>query len=199
MILAHYKIPTTGIQSSSPEKQLEQTLNELWIKINALTAEKDGMLRENGHCQEKIAELEKHCRELDANRRRLQEQTTKLREIIIKAANNDNEPLDTVIINTFSGLRGLIQKIVHKYYPKDYLMDPMKIEKGGNKLFEKQKAFFRGEFFHMSEDIRRFRVRAKIFQLLQDRIFNEPCFGLSPEMEDSLAEFEDKLKSCNRG
>ncbi|MCJ1377669.1 hypothetical protein MMC17_000765 [Xylographa soralifera] len=78
-------------------------------------------------------------------------------------------------------------------------MDPVKIEKVGNKLFEKQKAFFRGDFFHMSEEIRRFRVRAKIFQLLQDKIFDEPCFGLSSEIEDGLVEFEATLKSCNRG
>ncbi|MCJ1431996.1 hypothetical protein MMC27_001352 [Xylographa pallens] len=199
MILGRFTIPTTRTQSSDPEQQVEETLNELLIKTNDLNNEKNVMLRENARCQEKIEELEKHCREVDANRRRLQEQTTKLREIIIKGGSNDNEPLDTVIINTFFGMRGLIQKIVHKFYPRAYLMDPMKIEKGGNKLFEKQKAFFRGEFCHMSEDIRRFRVRAKMFQLLQDEIFDEPCFGLSSEIEDGLAEFEAGLKSCNRG
>ncbi|MCJ1283394.1 hypothetical protein MMC26_002722 [Xylographa opegraphella] len=199
MILGRFTTPTTHTQLNNPEKQVEQTLNDLLIRINDLNAEKDVTLQENRRYQERIAELEKNCRELEVNRRRLQEQTTKLREIIIKGGSNDNEPLDHVIINTFSGLRGLIQKIVHKYYPKAYLMEPTKLEKGGNKLFERQKAFFRGDYLHMSEDIRRFRVRAKIFQLLQERIFDEPCFGLSPEIEDGLAEFEARLKSSNKG
>ncbi|MCJ1377668.1 hypothetical protein MMC17_000764 [Xylographa soralifera] len=72
MILGRFTTPSTSTRSSNPEQQVEQTLNELLIKINELNAEKDVMSQENGRCQKKIEELEKSCWELDANRRKLQ-------------------------------------------------------------------------------------------------------------------------------
>ncbi|MCJ1386158.1 hypothetical protein MMC17_009284 [Xylographa soralifera] len=94
----------------------------------------------------------------------MQEQNAKLRAIIIKGSNTDNEPLDTIVIRLFCDLRDLVRKIVHKHYRMDgtiHLED-----KSCNTYFESQIKFFQRFQPDQPDSIRKYRTRAKIFDFV---------------------------------
>ena len=136
--------------------------------------------------------------ELLEKNRRLEERVARLQGVITKNASNDNEPLDTQVINAFCNLRQQIQSIVHRQYDNT----PTQLKKTTNSdLFDKQKAFFRGEFFDsgVPQSTRQFGVRAKLYSLLHERILTAPCFGLDEDMERTLTDFENELVNVRRG
>ncbi|MCJ1345772.1 hypothetical protein MMC31_003981 [Peltigera leucophlebia] len=142
------------------------------------------------------ASLENRIQESEIQRSRLQEQNTKLRDIIIKTGNHDSESMDTVIIKSLCELRDLIQRIVQKHY----VMIPGRLEHK-SPHFKDQKTFFKGERFqpHVPESIRRYHVRAMMFEILSCEILTRPCFGLNEEIENGLGEFETALYASYQG
>lgn len=67
--------------------------------------------------------------------------------------------------------------------------------------FKEQKNFFKGNHFqpHVPESIRRYRVRAMLFELLFYEIFKRPCYGLNEEIENGLEKFETALYASYQG
>ncbi|MCJ1395586.1 hypothetical protein MMC18_008472 [Xylographa bjoerkii] len=197
-VLRRLQIPATSARQANMEQEiLERKFNELQVRTTELDAEKESTHQENRRYQKQVQDLQTRVRELEINKRKVQEQNVKLREIIIKGGGSDNEPLDSDIITKFSELRGQIQKIVHKYYHQSCLMRPLPIVKAQDRLFDRQKAFYRGtEYNSLTEDIRRLRVRGKMFQLLYENLFDDPCFGLNEKYEDRFADFELLLRKC---
>ena len=134
--------------------------------------------------------MENRIQESEIQRRRLQELNTKLRDIIIKNGNHDSESMDAAIIKSLCELRDLIQRMVQRHY----VMRPGRLDHRGPH-FKDQKAFFKGDCFQpqVPEPIRKYHVRAMMFQILFYEIFIRPCFGLNEEIENRLGEFETAL------
>lgn len=127
--------------------------------------------------------MENRIQESEIQSGRLQEQNTKLRDIIIKNGNHDSESMDAVIIKSLCELRDLIQRIVQRHF----VMRPGRLDHRGPH-FKDQKAFFKGDYFQplVPESIQKYRVRAMMFQILFYEILIRPCFGLNEEIETGL-------------
>lgn len=153
--------------------------------------------RERTKLQADIAGANQKIWDTEAMNRSLQAKNTKLRDIIIKSGNNDTESTDSVIIQQFSELRDFIQKIVHQHYS----MEPQQLDVSRSSVFKRQKEFFRGDTFqrNIPDKVRRFRVRAKLFEILNTTILSSQCFGVGWETEQSLAGFELELRSDEKG
>lgn len=104
--------------------------------------------------------------------------------------------MDAVINKSFCELRDLIQRLVHKHY----VMRPRRLDHK-DPHFKEQKGFFKGVCFqpHVPEPIRRYRVRAMMFEILRCNILTKPCFGLNDEIENELGEFETALYASHQG
>ena len=176
------------MDKSDPLHQIECKLGELQTQNETLIAERD--------CNKRVVEEHQKLHgEIELQKRKLQEQNMKLRDIIIKSGNSNDEPLDSVIVKSFGELRELIQKIVHKYY----VMRPARLERNKNSFYEDQKAFYADFRPEVSEANRKFLTRAKIFRLIDSKLLSPPCFGLDGEREHVLAKIEHDLRKSKKG
>lgn len=180
---------------ANPVDQLDMKVQELQSENNRLKSDRDAIHKENERQRELVESLRRNFGQAETQRRNLVEQNTKLRNIIIKSGNSDSEPLDQVVIKLFCELRDQIVKIVHKQYGKLFAD---KLVKMNNPLWDGQKVFY-SQLKELPESARRYRARAKIFELLFEDILNVPCFGLDETMEDCLGNFEAALISSDQG
>lgn len=121
-----------------------------------------------------------------------------LRRTVQRITNaTSDEPSREVIIANFIGIKDLIQTIVNE----DYTMQRPRLERYQDNipLYSKQKQFFC--FFHdgMSENERKNRTRAKLFDILWEEIFSKKIFGLSEDMEQWLVHFENTFFEAAKG
>ena len=174
--------------------EAERKFQELQVRLKAVETERDDIGRERDRAQQQFELFQRRFAEAELQKRKQQELNVQLKNIIIRSGNSDSEPLDSVVIEAFCDIRALIQKIVHKHYK----FPPARLDKTRNSLFERQKVFFR-PFPELPESIQQFRARAKIFELLDDEIFDRPCFELNGEMEESFQDFEAALRTCHNG
>lgn len=127
----------------------------------------------------------------------LKDQNQKLRSWVTRST---NEPIDDNTVTTrFASLRDQIQRIVFRFYPlKDsFHMKPWN-------LTQPQRDLFVPLQHGLSTSEVKYRVRAIIFQLLNQKILSEPVFGLGAfdsggELESQLAKFERALASTKEG
>ena len=108
-----------------------------------------------------------------------------------------DEPSRAIIIASFLGIKDLIQTIVNE----DYTMQRPRLERYQDNipLYNKQKQFFRSFHDGMSENERKNRTRAKLFDILWEEIFSKKIFGLSEDMEQWLVHFENAFFEAAKG
>ena len=176
----------------STNLELEQKIRELESTNRSLQADRDRIARE---AEQEREGLRERLREAEFLEHTLQEQKMKLKDIIIKSGNSDSEPLDSVLIKSFSKLRERIQSIVHQ----DYTMKQPILEDSKSAIHDKQKIFFGAFRRGVPEPERRFRTRAKIYEILHTNILIKANFGLGDDMESGLANFERALRACKEG
>jgi hypothetical protein len=154
------------------------------------------------------SQLELQLTQEQQENRRLKDQVSKFRDIIVnKGSNADDVVSDAVIIQRFCELRQNIQKIVLKWYDVD--MKPVvsyKIEKDYRR---RQQQFFELWNKRLSSANLQNRSRGMIFELLNEEILGRPCFGLDRvknegagtegDYEQWLAGFEDLMTKALRG
>lgn len=189
-------IPSDGnIDSSNARQDIEYRIRELQSQNESLASVRDDANQEKERMRKQAESFQSRYVEAELHIRQLQEQNTKYKDIFIKNARNDLEPLQSALTKSFCDLRDHIQTIVHKQYG----LPPAKISK--NPLFEKQRAFFKGPYFD-SEIPRGTKVcfmRSKLFAFLQEEIFDVPSFGIGGDMEKYLVEFEVAVKARGKG
>ena len=187
----------TSIDSSNNFNDVERHIYELQSANKSLDMKRARAEQEKKHMMEQVETFRKRLAEVEHQKRQLETQNTKFRDIFIKHGQNDNEPVDTVLIKSFCDLREQIQRIVQKQYGTP--PNPLYIEKGP--FLEKQKAFFGRPWMYQDVPIasKKFVMRAKLFTLLQEGVFQRPNFGLGGDLEENLAKFEEALISGSKG
>lgn len=186
-----------NFDSSSILDDVERKICELQSANKSLIKEAARAEQEKKDITKQTDNLQKRLAEVEDQKQQLQKQNTKYRDIFIKHGQNDDEPMDAVVIKSFCDLREQIQRIVQKQYSNP--PNPIQIDKGP--LFEEQKAFFKMSWMHQSvPNAKKILImRAQIFKMLQVGIFQRPNFGLGGDLEKNLANFEEELFSCAKG
>lgn len=187
--------PRQSVSSRNLPFGIPKRIRDLEETNQSLRAAKQVIEQEKKDREDQLLALQTCLGEAEAQKHKLQQQNTKLKGIIIKSGNDNNEVLDSQIIKLFSGLRDQIQKIVHK----DYATQRPTTLYHGHGLYLSQMEL-RHINSSLSEPECRFRIRAKLFAVIYDNILAKPCFGLrSHEMESGLIEFENALRQRNGG
>ena len=167
-------------------QQLHQALKEREVggeqEIRRLQGEKKALLKQLNDSQLLV--------------RKLQERNTLLKGIMIKG-NQDDDPLDDLVVRLFCELRDRIQTLVSR---ECTVARPKLDRKLDGEFFDMRKAFFHDVKGDMTDPERRFRIRAKIFNILYQKILTGPCYGLSDDgLENNLANFETLLILSGKG
>lgn len=186
-----------NVNPSNIFNDYERKICELQSTNKSLIEERAHVEQERRHLVNQTETLQKRLAEVEEQKHQLQNQNTKYREIFIKHGQNDNEPVDAVIIKSFCDLREQIQRIVQKQYK----VPPTPLQPFRGELFEDQKAFFGQPWTHQDAPnaTKFFIMRAQLFKLLQGGIFRRPNFGLNDDLEENLATFEEALVARGKG
>lgn len=174
----------------SQERQAEDLTGKIREKIEELTMEKDTLIAQKGS-------LENEKRELNARVRKISEQNTKYRSIILQnSSSDDTEFPDDKVRDQFTDLRDIIQRTAHKHYTTT---GPMKLDKPNYPLTAEQKTF-RHELKKLGgfESLQTFCFRGKIFELLNEWVISERTFG-TKHHDDNLGAFEKALAKSKKG
>ncbi|KAL8946547.1 MAG: hypothetical protein Q9222_007074 [Ikaeria aurantiellina] len=155
-----------------------------------LSAEKATVDEQLNNTNAQLTTSRRELLEARATVRKLTDNNTKYREIILKGSSDNKEIPDAEIHSRFVGLRDIVQRIIHKHYSAQ---GQIKLSKTNNPYFEDQK-LFREELASLSEPLQRFAMRAKVFDILDDRLISARTFGIG-DYEKSLMRFERALNS----
>lgn len=174
-------------------------MREVEQRFAALGNERDGLAMERQSLEERLSranihiavshETSKELAELKLQIRKLSEQNSKYRSIILQGSIDNTELPDDQIHNRFVELRGDVQRIVHKYYSAQ---GHVKLSKNNNRHFEEQKRFRDDLTGLQSESLQRYCLRAKLFDLLDEMLLSARSFGVG-EWEEALGKFEKAL------
>ncbi|KAI4247951.1 MAG: hypothetical protein LQ352_006041 [Teloschistes flavicans] len=186
-------------QRTSLRDFTEHPMREVEQRFAALGNERDGLAMERQSLEERLSranihiavshETSKELAELKLQIRKLSEQNSKYRSIILQGSIDNTELPDDQIHNRFVELRGDVQRIVHKYYSAQ---GHVKLSKNNNRHFEEQKRFRDDLTGLQSESLQRYCLRAKLFDLLDEMLLSARSFGVG-EWEEALGKFEKAL------
>jgi hypothetical protein len=138
-----------------------------------LMSENRSQKKEMAILKEALSKKEESIRELDC--------------IVADSVQQGTEPPDEEIAADFRSLRSQVQLVAQTYYKLRTLTR--------RRTFSTEQTNFFSDWENLSEAIRRFKVRAEIFGILQQEIFNKPCFGLARrEEENAMMKFEQHYK-----
>lgn len=121
----------------------------------------------------------------------LQEQNTKLREVVLNNISEAEQIEDATIIGMFVNLREEVQRIVTKFYAVN------RKPRLAKELSEQQLVFF-GGLKKLNDRELRNRARERLFLFLR-QILCKPCFGAADDLEAGLVRIETSLKTLPPG
>jgi hypothetical protein len=138
----------------------------------------------------------KYARNWRLKKKKAEERSAELKDMILKDVRGSEEPLDADVINSFCEIRARIQTLIHEFYgtTPGRQSEPYHQSDSHKSL----KAWF-ATWNSDPENIRHARSRALVFDHLQEHIFNRPCFGLSRDLEVQLVHFENLITEANAG
>ena len=125
----------------------------------------------------------------------LKEQNAKLRSIVLKNNRDASDVPDNVIQDRFVAIRNAIQRIVHRYYDAN----PGSTTRLRDEHFQEQEEFYEQLSGTSCESIRMFMMRAKIFNIVGEKLLSGPAFGAECDFENGLGQFEDALRLSDNG
>lgn len=177
-------------------RRLKQELKALKTRYEELRLEHDATLKD-------LASAEARIRDAEKKERTYRIQIGHLQQIITKNATNANEVIDSVVIQKTCEIRAKIQSIVGRYC----ISAP---GSGTRKVFPELKDLddeWACEEENLSPDcssdeldpFRQHWLRAKIFFIVDSRIFKERIFGVTEEQERALSQFEGDIAKRKQG
>jgi hypothetical protein len=147
--------------------------------------------RENQELRDENRRLTEKLQSKEEDVKKYRDQISKLsRRVTANSTQDLYEPSDEKVVEAFRALRDLTQKIVHNRL--NIQEDHVRAYSKNARMKEMQTAFFKG-WEELSDQTRRYRLRAKIFDILNEELFKKPCFGLAEAVEDSLVNFERSI------
>ncbi|KAI4096804.1 MAG: hypothetical protein LQ339_006888 [Xanthoria mediterranea] len=173
-----------------PAGEVERRLSALQEQLQTLSADKKKAEDEIGSYRARLATTRKEATEEKVANRRLLEQSSKYREIILRGSTDDSDVPDDRIHDLFVELRVLIQRIVHRHYA---VQGYKKLTIHNNPWFDRQKRFRDDVKGLTSEQMQKFWMRWKIFELVNHGLISGRSFGVS-QSEHYLEDFENSLE-----
>lgn len=164
-------------------------------QLQTLSADKKKAEDEIGSYRARLATTRKEATEEKVANRRLLEQSSKYREIILRGSTDDSDVPDDRIHDLFVELRVLIQRIVHRHYA---VQGYKKLTIHNNPWFDRQKRFRDDVKGLTSEQMQKFWMRWKIFELVNHGLISGRSFGVS-QSEHYLEDFENSLEGSKAG
>ncbi|KAL9027293.1 MAG: hypothetical protein Q9196_004160 [Gyalolechia fulgens] len=181
--------------AENPVHEVQQKLLALEQQLEILAADKKCLEDQIGNSRLQLATSYKEITDVKASVRKLSEQNSVYRGIILDIGSDSTEIPDEKIRQDFVELRDLIQRIVHRHY---VVPSHVKLNSHKNRWFEVQKGF-RDQLRGLgSESLQRFCMRAKIFNLLDNHLISARNFGVA-DFEDDLKTFEQALVQTKTG
>ncbi|KAL8927111.1 MAG: hypothetical protein Q9172_001533 [Xanthocarpia lactea] len=174
-----------------PVGEVQQRLSALEEQLKTLTDENMKFVDEISSCNNRLARSRNELSEANAAIQRLAEQNFNYRSIILEGSSDDTEVPDENIYRLFVELRDLIQRIVHKHYSG---LGHRKSNMNNNPGFERQQQFRDALEAIPTESLRKFYLRAKLFDFINIRLISTPTFGIGA-FEKGLMTFERALYS----
>ena len=178
-----------------PVGQIANRFSILEEQVTLLREEKRAAQNEVATATHRLAASSKEVNEAKAQSRRLQENNSQLRSIILKGSNSNTDVPDDRIRNSFVELRDLIQRIVHRHYSAQ---GQMRLKSQGNAHFEAQKRFRNYVKDLTAEPIQKFAIRARLFKFIDDYLLRARSFGVD-RYEKDLDDFERELDRSKNG
>ena len=178
----------------------EEEKKTLEVEKNKLEVEK-AKLEDNltaSHAQS--AQSLRDVLELRSENRRLKAHNIQYRDIVVKSNMGNTEVPDENVRIQFVDLRDKIQRIIHRYYngQNPGRLERYPYDREENIQFEEQKQFRKELNNLQNEALRRYLMRAKLFELLHRRLLGQRNFGVD-EFEKALIDFEQELVECKTG
>ncbi|KAI4229405.1 MAG: hypothetical protein L6R36_000859 [Xanthoria steineri] len=178
-----------------PAGDAEQRLSVLQEQLQTLNADKKKAEDQIGSYEARLATTRKEATEAKMANQRLSEQNSKYREIFSRGSSDEGEIPDDKIHGLFVELRVLIQRIVHRHYA---VQGPKKLTNHNNPWFDRQKRFRDHLKGLKSEQMQKFWMRGKIFELINRGLISARSFGVS-QSERYLEDFENSLECSKAG
>ncbi len=175
--------------------EVEQRLSVLEEQLKTLTDERMKFVDELSSCNNRLARSRRELSEANVATQRLAEQNSKYRSIILEGSSDDTEVPDEKIYRLFVELRDLIQRIVHRHYSG---FGHRKLNTNNNPGFKGQQQFRDALEAYPTEPLRKFYLRAKMFDFINIRLISVPTFGIG-RFEKGLMTFERALYSSAGG
>ena len=160
-------------------------------QLQTLSVDKKKAEDQVGSYKARLAISHKEATEAKKAHQRQLEQNSKYREIILRGSSDEGEIPDDKIHGLFVELRVLIQRIVHHHYAP--VQGHEKLTSHNNLLFDSQKRFRKHLKGLKSEQMQKFCMRGKIFEMINDELVSARSFGVS-KSEHDLKNFEDSLE-----
>ncbi|KAL8856125.1 MAG: hypothetical protein Q9178_007250 [Gyalolechia marmorata] len=182
---------TLGEFREDPVGEVEQRLSVLEEQLKKLTHERMEFVDEISSCNNRLARSRRELSEANATTQRLAEQNSKYRSIILEGSSGDAGVPDGEICRLFVELRDLIQRIVHRHFSD---LGQRKTKINNNPGFEDQQQFRDALEVVPTESLRKFLLRAKLFDFINIRLISAPTFGIGA-FEKGLMTFERALHS----
>ena len=129
-------------------------------------------------------------------------QVGRLQAYLTKNATNANELIDSEIKAKMEMIQARTQSLVGKFCVGDCRLPGRETAEFAalDDDWAKKLSSLKSRLSNEDQDVfRRYWVRSKVYMLLEKRIFSQQVFGLEPDLEDPLAEFERLVVKHNRG
>ncbi|KAL8636756.1 MAG: hypothetical protein Q9226_009214, partial [Calogaya cf. arnoldii] len=134
----------------------------------------------------------KETSDLKVVNRKLSEQNSKFRSIILQGISDDSEVPDDKIHVQFVELRDIVERIVRRHYAFQGLP---KLASHNNPWFEEQKRFRDSLKSLGSETLQQFYMRGQIFDFVNSGLIEARSFGIG-DLENELKDFEKAVDRC---
>jgi chromosome segregation ATPase len=193
---------------SSVIQELEAKKKELLDRCATLESKNQSLIVQNQNLKrEHQIELEKVTSKVEDSEKRaktLRIQVGRLQAYLTKNATNANELIDSEVKAKLEMIQAKTQTLVGKFCVGD-CKNPSR-EPGDFATFDDDwtrklnSLKNKSRLSHEDQDVfRKYWVRSKVYMLLEKRIFSQQVFGLEPDLENPLAEFERLVVKHNRG
>lgn len=185
---------------------MEAKKTELLDRCATLQSNNQSLIIQNQNLKrEHQIELDNVSSKLEESEKRgraLRIQVGRLQTYLTKNATNANELIDSEIKAKLEMIQARTQTLVGKFCVGDCKVPSR--ESGEFAALDddwmKKLSSLKSRLSYEDQDVfRRYWVRSKVYMLLEKRIFSQQVFGLEPDLEKPLADFEYLVVKHNRG
>ena len=177
----------------SSARQLQAESHELRDRFARLETDHQGSIRileaQRRSLEDEKLILNKKYRAMEVVLQRSRADVKRLNSIVVKSKMEDSGPTDDQIRADFRGLGNAVLKLAHKN-----LQTTTELKSCHSDDLGKKEASWLQGWSDLTPELRHYRVRGAIFNIVLDAYFVKPYFGLDGRTERALRDFECSLE-----